>query len=100
MLQIYCPYCDEIREEDEFHYAGEAHIVRPLEPEAVTDEEWGNYLFHRKNNKGSHQEMWSHSAGCRKFFNLVRNTVTYQIEEVYKMGSSSALLNNEEQHND
>lgn len=100
MLQIYCPYCDEIREEDEFHYAGEAHIVRPLEPEAVTDEEWGNYLFHRKNNKGLHQEMWSHSAGCRKFFNVVRNTVTYQIEEVYKMGSSSALLNKEEQHND
>jgi hypothetical protein len=33
MLLIHCPHCREDREEEEFHYSGEAHIVRPLEPE-------------------------------------------------------------------
>ncbi|MGY3569849.1 sarcosine oxidase subunit delta [Vibrio paucivorans] len=86
MLQIYCPYCGELREEEEFHYSGEAHIERPMEPEALNDQEWGHYLFHRKNTKGTHQEMWFHATGCRKFFNVSRNTVTYKIEHVYKMG--------------
>ena len=53
MLQIYCPYCAELREEHEFHYAGEAHIVRPKQPESVSDQTWGEYLFHRKNPKVS-----------------------------------------------
>ncbi|WP_434361536.1 sarcosine oxidase subunit delta [Parasalinivibrio latis] len=86
MLHIYCPYCGETREEEEFSYGGEAHIERPLDPESLSDNEWGRYLFHRKNIKGSHHEMWYHAAGCRKFFNVTRNTVTYEIEEVYKMG--------------
>ena len=48
MLQIYCPHCRENREEEEFSYSGEAHIVRPLNPEALSDEEWGDYLFFQK----------------------------------------------------
>ncbi|NOH70664.1 sarcosine oxidase subunit delta [Vibrio pectenicida] len=99
MLQIHCPYCDEIREEEEFHYAGEAHIVRPTDPDLMTDEEWGKYLFHRKNNKGSHTEMWYHSAGCHKYFNVTRHTVTNEIEEVYKMGNRSASLSQKEEQN-
>ncbi|KKD58506.1 sarcosine oxidase subunit delta [Grimontia sp. AD028] len=95
MLRIYCPYCEEYREEDEFSYGGEAHIVRPLEPEALSDKEWGYYLFHRKNIKGSHREMWYHAAGCRKFFNVQRNTVTYKIEAVYKIGESAPEENGE-----
>ena len=47
MLQIYCPYCREEREEEEFSYSGEAHIVRPLEPDSLSDKEWGDYLFFR-----------------------------------------------------
>ena len=38
MLLIHCPHCQEDREEEEFSYGGEAHIVRPLEPEALNDE--------------------------------------------------------------
>ena len=87
MLSIYCPYCDECREESEFHYAGQAHIARPDEPDNTTDETWGEYLFFRKNPKGLHREMWVHSAGCRQYFNVVRNTLTYEISECYKMGS-------------
>jgi heterotetrameric sarcosine oxidase delta subunit len=30
--------------------------------------------------------MWYHAAGCRRFFNVVRDTVTYDIEQTYAMG--------------
>ena len=87
MLFIYCPYCEECREESEFHYAGQAHIARPDQPDNASDEIWGEYLFFRKNPKGLHREMWVHSAGCRQYFNVSRNTLTYEILECYKMGS-------------
>ena len=87
MLQIHCPYCGEHREEDEFHYAGQAHIARPDDPDNTSDETWGDYLFFRKNTRGRHQEMWVHSAGCRQYFNVVRDTVTYEIFETYRIGS-------------
>jgi sarcosine oxidase subunit delta len=86
MLHIYCPYCQQLREEEEFSYSGEAHIKRPLEPEALTDEQWGDYLFFRKNPRGLHHEMWYHTAGCRRYFNATRNTLSYQILETYKAG--------------
>lgn len=77
MLLIYCPYCGETREEQEFSYAGEALIERPgLE---VTDEEWGDYLFKRKNIKGVTTEQWAHSAGCRKLFVVERNNISNEI---------------------
>jgi len=31
-------------------------------------------------------ERWVHSAGCRKWFNVVRNTLTYEILAVYPIG--------------
>ena len=30
MFLIHCPYCDEHREEEEFHASGEAHLPRRL----------------------------------------------------------------------
>ena len=86
MLHIYCPHCQEYREEEEFHPKGQAHIARPLDPETLTDEEWAKFLYFRKNTKGLHSELWVHAVGCRKFFNVVRDTVTYEIKEVYKLG--------------
>jgi len=38
MFHIYCPHCGEHREEEEFHVKGQAHIARPLDPEALSDE--------------------------------------------------------------
>ena len=88
MLKIVCPWCGE-RDQSEFSYGGEAHIERPLKPEDLTDEEWGDYLFFRKNPKGLHQEQWVHSAGCRRWFNAVRDTVTYKFVGVYKPGETA-----------
>ena len=87
MLLIHCPYCQEHREEEEFSYSGEAHIVRPTDPESLTDEQWGDYLFFRKNTRGIFHEMWNHSAGCRQYFNVTRHTASYEILECYPMGT-------------
>jgi len=86
MLLIECPYCG-VRDESEFSYAGEAHIARPLETEKLSDEEWADYLFMRKNPKGTHREQWLHAAGCRRYFNALRDTVTYRIAATYEIGA-------------
>ena len=88
MFLIFCPYCEEHREEEEFNPKGQAHIARPKDPESCSDQTWGDYLFFRDNPRGIHHELWVHTAGCRKFFNITRNTVTYEILETYKMGDS------------
>jgi len=89
MLLIDCPWCGP-RPESDFSYGGEAHIARPAEPAAQTDEQWGDYLFMRKNPKGPHLEQWCHSAGCRRWFNVERDTVSYRITAVYKVGERPA----------
>ncbi len=85
MLLIKCPWCGQ-RDESEFSYAGEAHIARPLDTENLSDEAWADYLFMRKNPKGLHREQWLHAAGCRRYFNLERDTATYRISGAYKIG--------------
>ena len=88
MLQIECPYCG-LRDQSEFSFGGEAHVIRPSEPESLSDEQWADYLFNRENPKGNHKEQWCHSSGCRRWFNAVRNTVSYQITAVYKVGEAA-----------
>ncbi|AWY01257.1 sarcosine oxidase subunit delta [Marinomonas primoryensis] len=94
MFYIYCPHCCEHREEEEFHAAGQAHLPRPLDPDACTDKEWGEYIYFRKNPRGIHHELWVHAAGCRKFFNITRDTQTYEIKEVYKIGEQPSVVAN------
>jgi sarcosine oxidase, subunit delta len=88
MLIIDCPWCGP-REQTEFSCGGEAHIVRPLAPDSLTDEQWADYLFMRKNTRGPHLEQWAHTYGCRRWFNVARDTVTYRITAVYKPGESA-----------
>ena len=85
MLLIECPWCGK-RDQTEFSAHGEAHIARPLNSEDMTDREWGEYVFFRKNTKGLHYERWVHSFGCRRWFNAVRDTVSDQIYVTYKPG--------------
>ncbi len=85
MLSIPCPWCGA-RDETEFSYGGEAHIERPLEPAAMSDDQWADYLFLRTNPKGRHLERWVHSQGCRRWFNVERHTVSHEITAVYAMG--------------
>lgn len=91
MLNIFCPHCGELRSEEEFSPAGQAHIARPLNPEACSDEEWGEYLFFRDSPRGLRHELWLHASGCRKYFNATRHTVSYEILETYKIGEQPAF---------
>ncbi|MER6961612.1 MULTISPECIES: sarcosine oxidase subunit alpha family protein [unclassified Streptomyces] len=87
MLLIPCPWCGP-RDEAEFHYGGQAHVPYPQDPASLTDEEWARYLFFRDNPKGPFAERWTHAAGCRRWFNAVRDTSTNEILTVYRAGES------------
>ncbi|WP_018760772.1 MULTISPECIES: sarcosine oxidase subunit delta [Micrococcaceae] len=86
MLLIPCPNCGP-RDETEFHYGGQAHVPYPENPNELTDTEWSRYLFYRENPKGIFAERWVHSTGCRQWFNMLRDTVSYDIQAVYPMGT-------------
>ncbi|MBE9375415.1 sarcosine oxidase subunit delta [Saccharopolyspora sp. HNM0983] len=78
MLLLPCPWCGP-RNETEFHYGGQAHVRYPDDPQAVSDEEWAQFLFFRDNPKGTFAERWSHRMGCRRWFTLHRDTRTHEI---------------------
>ncbi len=83
MLYIRCPYCGH-RDETEFTYGGPSHVTRP--ELTASDREWAHYLYHRENPKGPYRERWQHSFGCGQWFNVLRDTATNEILEVYLMG--------------
>ena len=85
MFIINCPFCGE-RDHSEFKAGGEAHIERPKQPTALSDGEWAEYLFMRKNIQGVQLERWNHAHGCRKWFNAIRDTSNDEIKAIYKMG--------------
>jgi len=93
MLRINCPWCG-LRDELEFNYGGEAHVVRPALDS--TDASWSDYLFNKENPKGIHYERWMHSYGCRRWFNAARDTVTHEVHAVYKMGLAKPDLASED----
>lgn len=80
MLYIPCPFCGE-REEHEFVYGGDAARVRPVDPDALTDKDWTDYLYYRNNTKGRTLEWWWHVQGCTKWFQIERDSVNHRITE-------------------
>jgi heterotetrameric sarcosine oxidase delta subunit len=91
MLLIECPYCGP-RDEIEFRYGGQAGIATPADPDALDDAAWADYLFMRDNPKGPFAERWCHTAGCRRWFNAVRDTLTNEILAVYRTGEPRPSL--------
>jgi sarcosine oxidase subunit delta len=91
MLLIPCPYCGP-RSEEEFSYGNEAHIARPKEPDKLDDAEWAEYVFMRSNTMGVFLERWMHAHGCRRWFNVARDTVSYDILAVYEVGAPRPKL--------
>jgi len=94
MLLIRCPWCGE-RAETEFSCGGEAGITRPTDPDALSDAEWADYLFMRKNPRGANKELWNHSQGCRRWLGVERDTVTYKIAGSYPLSSGNAYSGSE-----
>ena len=86
MLLIACPWCGP-RDEIEFAYGGEAHLAPAADAEAGDDAAWADHLYMRSNPEGRHLERWVHAHGCRRWFNVARDTSTEQILAVYAIGA-------------
>jgi sarcosine oxidase subunit delta len=39
----------------------------------------------RSNPRGAHRELWNHAQGCRRWFRVERDTVTYRIADTCRL---------------
>ena len=76
MLLITCPHCGP-RSQIEFTYGGDASVQRPAAD--AGEGAWFAYVYLRDNPKGPHDELWLHSAGCRTWLKVRRDTRTHDI---------------------
>lgn len=81
MQRFSCPFCG-LRDEREFHFAGEAGKVRPDTTQEVSGKEWSSYMFDQSNPLGISREIWVHLP-CHEYFIMERDT------------SSMAVLNHQ-----
>ena len=88
MLEIKCPNCGR-RSQNEFSYGGDASVKRPELGKEISDKEWDDFVYLRKNLRGKHLEFWHHVFGCRQWFKVLRNTATH---EIYKTGQINEEL--------
>ena len=86
MMLIPCPYCGP-RDVTEFAYGGDANVRQPTGIEASSQEAWAAYVYLRDNPRGPHDELWQHSAGCRRWIRVTRNTLTHEV-----LGSAPAKV--------
>ena len=84
MLEIKCPHCGK-RSQNEFSYGGDASVKRPQLGKEISDKEWDDFVYFRKNLRGKHLELWHHVAGCRQWFKVLRNTATHEILKTAKI---------------
>ena len=85
MFHIQCPWCGW-RNQTEFSYGGEADRSYPQNSMEMDDEQWKDYLFIPQNPKGIFHEQWNHAHGCRRWFNVVRDTASNDIKASYRIG--------------
>ena len=76
MLLLPCPWCGH-REENEFTYGGDATVTWPDLSGGA--DSWFPAVYLRENPRGPHEELWHHTAGCRRWFRLRRDTLTHEV---------------------
>lgn len=77
-MLIDCPHCGN-RPVEEFTFNGDASVKRPTSTDPSTMEQWFEYVYLRDNPKGRYDEYVHHSAGCRAWLVVSRNTETHEI---------------------
>ena len=79
-MRIPCPYCGS-RSNDEFTVMGDAaaYMARPSDNTLAA---FHDYAYLRDNIAGEHRELWYHSAGCKQWLIVRRNTLTHGVLEV------------------
>ena len=77
-MQLFpCPFCG-LRDEREFHFAGEAGKLRPDTMRDVSDADWAAYLYDQRNEMGPVREVWMHLT-CSELFLMERDSVTMAV---------------------
>ncbi|MEQ8304980.1 MAG: sarcosine oxidase subunit delta [Hoeflea sp.] len=71
---VSCPHCG-LRPKEEFTIKGAA-LRRPA-PDAPSDV-WLDHVYLRDNPRGEYEEYWHHTAGCRRWLVVSRNTATHE----------------------
>jgi heterotetrameric sarcosine oxidase delta subunit len=77
MQRFPCPFCG-LRDEREFHLAGEAGKTRPDTTGEIIDTDWATYLHMHRNEKGRTREVWMHTT-CAELFIMERDSVTMDV---------------------
>ena len=72
---IPCPHCG-IRPKEEFTVRGAA-FSRPAA--GAPQASWFDYVFLRDNPRGRYEEHWHHSAGCRRWLVVTRDTASHEL---------------------
>lgn len=88
MQQFLCPFCG-LRDEREFHFAGEAGKTRPDTTAEISDTDWADYLYISANANGASREIWVHTT-CQEFFEMERNTATMDVLNTTQLRKESA----------
>jgi len=88
MLLIKCPWCGE-RDHTEFTYGGDASVSRVRPAVQAPLAEWHDYVYLRDNPLGRHLELWHHTASCRRWVTVERDTLTHAITATAPAGDRS-----------
>jgi sarcosine oxidase subunit delta len=65
----------------EFAVRGEAAPPRPDPSGPDAEARFVAYAYERDNPRGPDREHWYHSAGCRRWLLVVRDTATHEVIE-------------------
>jgi len=76
---INCPHIGP-RPREEFTIKG-AVLERPA-PDSSFDA-WMDYVYWRENKRGLVAEFWHHTFGTRRWFVVLRDTQTHEVEAVH-----------------
>jgi heterotetrameric sarcosine oxidase delta subunit len=78
VLLIPCPHCGA-RAQIEFSYGGDVAATRPADARTLSTQEWLDHLYLRDNPRGAHWEWWQHTAGCRRWVRVHRDTLSHEV---------------------
>ena len=84
---ISCPHCGT-RPKEEFAIKGAA-LPRPAADAPMAA--WFDYVFLRANPRGRYEEHWHHSAGCRRWLVVTRDTMSHEVESCRDAAQKSAV---------
>lgn len=76
---VKCPFCGD-RDSSEFYMRGEAAPPRPCYEQG--EQAFADYVYWRENAAGPQEEHWYHSAACRNWLIVTRDTRNHEILSV------------------